>query len=393
MSKKEKPINIVFINPKKNIRRPISNISNLLKTRGFRVRVFTPRSRKNINREKTRHYDEYINVNIITYPIWTPTKGFTWPIPVNLEFLRKGVEILKKNEIIHVWVPFYLNTFILCLLKLLFFKKKKLILTMDTFPSYSFKASPILDILFKIFFKTLCKIAFLAADCCTIYGKSFLKYAEKAGVPKKKIIILPTGVSKNKIPKSKDIKTELNITKNDYIVLFVGLLNKRKGIDLIIKTAIKFKSSPIKFLIIGDGPYREKAEKLIMKYQLNEKVLLLGRKLDIQNYYHIADVFFLPSKGEGFAGVLLEAMLYEVPIITSDIPGTIDLITHMKNGLLCKKDDYICYAASIKKLLNENTLRDFLINNASKTVQNKFIWDKIIKRYIKLYNWILRLNK
>jgi len=393
MTKKERLGNIVFINPKKNIRRPISAISNLLKTRGFNVSIFTPRSRKHITREKTRHYDEYENIDVITYPMWTPTKGFTWPIPINLEFIRKGVNIFKQNDIIHLWVPFYINTFVLCLFKLLFFKKKKLILTMDTFPGYSFETSPILNILFKIFFNTLCKIAFLAADCCTIYGKSFLKYAKKAGVPRKKILVLPTGIDKNKQITTKDIKTELNINKNEHIVLFVGLLNKRKGIDLILKTALNLKSSPIKFLIIGSGPYKEKAEKLILKYQLNEKILLLGRKLDVQNYYHDADVFFLPSRGEGLAGVLLEAMLYEVPIVTSEVPGTIDLITHMENGLMCEKENYNCYAESIKKLLNEGTLKNQLINNASSTIQHKFVWDDIIEKYIKLYKWILRVNK
>ncbi|MCK4780628.1 MAG: hypothetical protein KAT57_10590, partial [Candidatus Lokiarchaeota archaeon] len=138
---------------------------NKLKERRYKISILTPKRKHDIKRENTRHYDDFRDINLLTYPVWTKSSGFIWPIPTNLDFFRKSWKILKENDIIHVWVPFYPNTFIICLLKLLFFRKKKLILTMDTFPAYSFKVSSILDVLFKIFFKTLGKLAFIASNC------------------------------------------------------------------------------------------------------------------------------------------------------------------------------------------------------------------------------------
>ena len=185
------------------------------------------------------------DINLLTYPVWTKSSGFIWPIPTNLEFFKKCWKILKENDVIQVWVPFYPNTFMTCLLKLLFFKRKRLILTMDTFPAYSFKVSPILKVLFKIFFKTVGKIAFLASDYVSIYGNSFLDYAKNAGVPPSKIAITPTGIELNPKDPDKDIREIYKIKEDETIILFVGLHNKRKGVDLIIKTAIFFTSEII----------------------------------------------------------------------------------------------------------------------------------------------------
>jgi len=339
-----------------------------LKTKEFLVSLFTPRNKNEILRENTRHYDDFKQINIMTYPVWTKSSGFSWPIPINLEFFKKCWKILKENEIIHVWVPFYPNTFIMCMLKLLFFKKRKLILTMDTIPAYSFKFSSILDVLFKFFFKTLGRLVFLASNYITIYGESMIKYAHKAGVPKRKIRITPTGIDLITKPSDKDIKKIYKINETEKIILFVGLLNYRKGIDVILKTANILRDQNIKFILVGNGPERKSLIKIISKYGLNQKILSVGNRLDVHNFYRYADIFFLPSRGEGLAGVLMEAMIFQVPIITSDIAGTRDLIKHLDNGLLCETENYICYARSIKKLLKDENLRNKFLKNSLKKI-------------------------
>ena len=240
-------IKICYANPGINIRRPISFLMDALKNKEYKISVFTPRMKSNVKRERTRHYDDFQDINLLTYPVWTRSSGFIWPIPTNFDFFKKSWQILKENDIIHVWVPFYPNTFILCLLKLLFFKKKKLILTMDTFPSYSFKISSKLDVIFKIFFKTLGKIPFLASNYVVIYGNSFIKYAKNIGISRRKVKITPTGISLNPREPERNIRDDFNIKENEKIILFVGLHNKRKGIDLIIKTAYLLKDENIKF--------------------------------------------------------------------------------------------------------------------------------------------------
>ncbi|MFX1573973.1 MAG: glycosyltransferase family 4 protein [Promethearchaeota archaeon] len=383
MSRKYK--RICYINPGINTKRPIAYIMNNLKKKEYHISIFTPRKKSELKKIFSRHYDDFKGIHLITYPVWTKSSGYSWPIPINLEFFKKCWKILKENDIVHAWVPFYPNTFMVCLIKLLFFNKKKLILTMDTIPSYSFKVSSKLDVIFKIFFKTLGKLVFTASNYITIYGRSLIKYADKAGVPKRKIKITPTGI--DLIPKTpdKNIKKIFNILENEKIILFIGLHNKRKGIDLILKTAFLLKNENIKFLLIGDGPERKKSMDKALTLGLEEKILFIENRLDVHNFYGQADIFFLPSRGEGLAGVLMEAMVFQVPIVASNIAGTRDLINHFKNGLLCETENYICYARSIKKLLRDEDLRNKFIKNSLDKIQAKFLWERNIKNFEWLY--------
>ena len=380
---------ICYVNPGINIRRPISFIMNLLKMKDYQISILTPREKSAIKREKTRHYDDFEGVNLLTYPIWTKSSGFIWPIPTNLDFLRKAWKILKENDIIHVWVPFYPNTFLICLLKLLFFRKKKLILTMDTFPAYSFQVSSIFDILFKIYFKTVGKLPYIASNYIVIYGDSFVKYAEKSGVPKRKIRVFPTGINfKPKTPNI-NIRDLLNIGADEKIVLFVGLHNKRKGIDLIIKTVNLLRDENIRFVLVGDGPEREKSIKLISNLGLSEKVNFLGNRLDVHNFYNQADIFFFPSRGEGLPGVLMEAMIYQVPIISNNIPGVRDLVKNMENGILCEIDDVKCYVNSIKTLLRDKDLKDKFKERGINLIKSRYLWKNNIKNFESIYEEVI----
>ena len=380
---------ICYVNPGINIRRPISFIMNLLKKKDYQISILTPREKSAIKREKTRHYDDFEGVNLLTYPIWTKSSGFIWPIPTNLDFLRKAWKILKENDIIHVWVPFYPNTFLICLLKLLFFRKKKLILTMDTFPAYSFKVSSIFDILFKIYFKTVGKLPYIASNYIIIYGDSFINYAKKSGVPKRKIRVFPTGINLKPKTPNVNIRDLLNIGADEKIVLFVGLHNKRKGIDLIIKTVNLLRDENIRFVLVGDGPEREKSIKIISNLGLSEKVNFLGNRLDVHNFYNQADIFFFPSRGEGLPGVLMEAMIYQVPIISNNIPGVRDLVKNMENGILCEIDDVKCYVNSIKKLLLDKDLKDKFKERGINLIKSRYLWKNNIKNFESIYEKII----
>jgi len=379
---------ICFVNTGIHIRRPISAIMNILKEKDYIVSILTPRKKSEIKRKESRHYDNFKGINLLTYPIWTKSSGYIWPIPINWEFFKKSWKMLKENDIIHVWVPFYPNTFIICLLKILFFRKKKLILTMDTIPSYSFKVSNVLDVFFKIFFRTIGKLAFLASNFITVYGNSFLKYTEKIKLPRNKVRVTPTGINIDTKNPDKDIREIFNIKNSDKIVLFVGHINKRKGIDLIIKTADLLKDKNIKFLVVGDGPEREKSIKSVYNSGLDGKVIFAGNRFDVHNFYKAADIFFLPSRGEGLAGVLMEAMIYQVPIVTSNITGTRDLVSNLKNGLLCETENYECYAMSIEKLLKDEKLRNKFKENGLRKIKEEYLWEKNIKTFKVIYKSI-----
>ncbi|MFW9971986.1 MAG: glycosyltransferase family 4 protein [Candidatus Odinarchaeota archaeon] len=305
-------------------------------------------------------------------------------IPINPLFF---IKILKKNDIIHMWVPFYISNSLLALFKRLFFPNKKIILTMDTIPGYSFRLNRILDIFFRGYYKTIGRIVFGSVDLITLYGKSMLKYARMAGVPLNKICITPTGIDSELKIKDNDIRKEFDISKDDRIILYIGYVNPRKGIDTIIEIVnlLKFNDEKIKCIIVGDGPNRKNYEKQVKKKKLNDKIIFTGFRKDVHNFYIEADLFLFPSRGEGLAGVIMESMIYGVPIIASKIPGNMDLIKDKENGFLCEMENPKDYKDKIITLLKDSNLQKKFINKSREIIKDKFSWDKNIKEFLKLY--------
>jgi len=91
--------------------------------------------------------------------------------------------------------------------------------------------------------------------------------------------------------------------------------------------------------IVGEGPMREKLEKLIKENELEERVFLHGARNDVPTLLATYDCFVFPTHVEGFSGALVEAMFAGLPILASDIPQNKEAVTHMETGYLFKKGD------------------------------------------------------
>lgn len=375
--------NICFVCPTVLLKRPIAEIISRLK--GYEIGLLCPKKWfKNIN--NSLHYSQIKNAIIFTYStIYPPFLSSEFAIPINPRFLITLFRILKRYDTINMWVPFYISNTILAILKKIFFPNKKLILTMDTIPAYSFKSGKLMDIFFKIYYKTIGKIVFSASNLITLYGESIKKYAIKAGIQKEKIRITPTGIDINIKKQDKNIRNEFSIKRDEKLIIFVGVLNHRKGIDLLIKTAIKLKSHKVKIIIIGGGLKKKYYQNLVKKMNLQDRIIFTDFRKDVYNFYHEADLFFLPSKGEGLPGVIMESMIYGVPIVSSNIPGTRDLIKDNENGFLCNTLDIDCYSKKILKLLKNNELKEKFIKNSKEKIKKYYSWNKNIERFKKLY--------
>ena len=376
--------NICFVNPTVLLKRPIAELVDRLSNE-FEVGLFIP---KKVFRkiDASLHYSELIKkAKVYTYSTITiPFIVSEWPIPITPVFFINLVRIFLKYRIIHMWTYFYLSCFFVFLTKL-FFPWKKLILTMDTFPSYSFSAGKIMNIMFKIYVNVFGWFIFGVPNKITLYGKSLLKYAKKIGMNMKKVKVVPTGIDLKRFEKVKgNIRKEFNIKNNETIILYIGLMLPRKGIDIIIKTADKLRNKNIKFLLVGDGPDKKKYEKEVEKLKLQDKIIFTGWRKDIGRFYKSADIFFLPSRGEGLPGVIMESMACELPIVSSKIPCTTDLVEDGKTGFLCETEDVKCYVEKLERLIENKKLRISFGKKGLSKIQT-FNWDNIIKNYKRLY--------
>lgn len=368
---------ICFINPTTLMKRPISELSKQLYARGHDVSILIPRLfHKEI--DSSLHYSNVDSaINTITYSAINPLSGLEQPIPLTPSFFWKVHKILKENDIIHMWVPYYLTNLFILFYKKIFFPKKKLILTMDTLPGLSFSMGSMLNKAFKSYNKIFRKTLFHTPEKVTLYGESLKKYALEAGVPEEKIAILSSGIDSEKYNHIYKSKKYGWATK----IIFVGIVCHRKGADQVLKIAANLPG--FQFKIIGAGPlltvYKLTAEQMQLK-----NVEFVGWQKDINKIYTDADLLLLPSRGEGLAGVIMEAMSSGVPVVSTNIPCTPDLITHEKEGLLADMENIFQLSMYVNDLMYDPTWRKKMAEAAKKKI-SKYDWKKVIKKYEDLY--------
>lgn len=199
--------------------------------------------------------------------------------------------------------------------------------------------------------------------------------------------------------KERDIYKELNISKNDRILLYIGRLEERRNIKFLLEIikSISSKEKNIKLLIIGNGSESDKKDyfdyaeelgimnRLIYKEKMNQS--------DLKQVYEISDIFLLPTKYEIFGMVLLESMYFGLPVITSKNGGSLTLIENYENGIVIDDFNLETWTENIIRLLIDESLKNKIGNNAHKTIKEKFTWDALSDRYIKVYNKALKQNQ
>lgn len=122
----------------------------------------------------------------------------------------------------------------------------------------------------------------------------------------------------------------------------VGRLTDQKGFDFALETfnLILQRHPDAHLLIVGEGPLNTVLRKTTNRLGLAKNVSFLLPVKNLAEIWCVADVFFLPSRYEGFPNVLAEAMAFGLPSVAFDCPtGPSDLIKHGENGFLCKVGD------------------------------------------------------
>lgn len=242
----------------------------------------------------------------------------------------------------------------------------------------------------------LIKQVFNRSDGIVSFSNFTKKEVEKLyGLEKDKIITIYPGISVPKIDQKEvnGLMKRYEVGKKDFVVLFVGRLIERKGVDDLIQAIGKMKRERVKLLVVGEGPEKEKLTRLVMKLGLQKKVLFAGdvpyRK--IPPFYELADIFCMPSKYlkekgdvEGLGLVFLEAQSYGIPVIGAQSGGIPEAIDDGKSGFIVPEEDPESIKEKIRLLRNKQLYKK-MSEYAPKLVKKKFSWEKCVDEHIKLY--------
>ncbi len=206
--------------------------------------------------------------------------------------------------------------------------------------------------------------------------------------PEQTHLILGTGVNIRKFQPS---------TKTDDIplVLFSSRLLITKGIQEFIEAAqlLKKKGLKARFAVAGipdPGNPASVQQEQIDLWQKSGAVEVWGWQDDMPSTLAKADIFCLPSYREGVPSALLEACASGLPIITTDVPGCRDVVTHEVNGLLVPPQNPQALAEAIERLLNDPNLRAEMGRAGRQLALDQFSLERIIEQTMVVYQRALK---
>jgi len=228
--------------------------------------------------------------------------------------------------------------------------------------------------------------------------------------PLEKITVIPGGVNLKqftKIAKEK-AREKLNINKDNFIILYVGRLEWRKGIGTLI-TAVKLLKSEVpnlETLIVGGKIYgRQKNFSDFKEYQrllkktegegVKEIVHFKGRidHVQLPLFYSAADIFVIPSYYEPFGLVVLEANASQVPVVASRVGGLQTTIKDGETGLLFEPRNCLDLKEKILKLYTSKDLAEKITKNAYENVKKNYSWTNIADKIDQIYKSLINGNK
>jgi glycosyltransferase involved in cell wall biosynthesis len=211
------------------------------------------------------------------------------------------------------------------------------------------------------------------------------KLIEVQGVPEAKIRRLPWPLDPEflKLAQSpSELALPSRFPKNGGpVILSVGrwaASEKYKGADDLIRAAGRLRANhaALSLVLVGAGDDLPRLKSIATAENLNDSVTFLENlsRAELCAYYAHADVFALPSTGEGFGLVFLEAMAFAKPVVGVASGGTLDLIRDGKNGLLVppSKENPEALIYALDRLLRDQGLRGEMGRNGAAVVANEY---------------------
>jgi phosphatidylinositol alpha-mannosyltransferase len=176
-------------------------------------------------------------------------------------------------------------------------------------------------------------------------------------------------------------------------ILFVGRLEKRKGLDYLLEAHkhIKQEIPNSRLIVVGPGTrLRNKYEKRVARNGLKDVVFVGCVSHDeLPRYYNTADIVCAPATGkESFGIVLLEAMALGKPVVASNIDGYASIMTHGAEGLLVPPKDKKALAQALLSLMESKSLRQQMGARGRLTAA-EYDWKRVVQRVLDYYVKVL----
>ncbi len=255
----------------------------------------------------------------------------SWPLIFHPAFfISKALKIYKEQKFdlmtVHDFPPFYNG-----LGARLLWQKIRVPYILEIFhvPGYP-RAANTKESIYKFLFKLFIRFDASKAKVVRVMNSQVFNFLIKAGVPKEKIIYIPAIYIDTDIFKPTGVQKE-------YDLIFVGRLEKNKGISLLLEalSKLKVKSEKLKVLIVGTGPLLASLKLKVKSEKLENNIIFWGYAKDSQEVAELLNkskVLVMPSYNEGGPRVVVEALACGVPILATPVGIVPDLLKNLPDG-------------------------------------------------------------
>ncbi|AEH22456.1 glycosyl transferase group 1 [Thermodesulfobacterium geofontis OPF15] len=302
--------------------------------------------------------------------------------PLSYDYIKTYRKIIEHYDIIHVHSPNPLAE-ILTLIT-----DKKIII--------HWHSDIVRQKISYFFYKPIQQKVLKKADKIIATSLQYLETSKQIKSYKNKAIVIPLGLNPKRLKINEQdlrefdgIKEKIN---NKKVVLAVGRLIEYKGFEYLVEASQFLKDDTV-VLIAGGGPLYGTLKDKIEKLNLKDKVLLLGRVNNVSVYMKNCDLFCLPSisRNEAFGLVLVEALYFGKPLVTTNVEGSgMNYINkHNETGLIVPPKNPKALAEAINTILSDEKLYEKFSKNAFERFK-EFEIDSVADRIIEVYEIVLK---
>lgn len=227
-------------------------------------------------------------------------------------------------------------------------------------------------------------------DAVVAVSEAIAKSLHLSGIHESKISVIDNGIDLPVFSQAGATLTEEINKEQRLVVGTVGRLVAQKGLIYFLQAAreVLLEFPNVIFVVVGDGPDREKLEYMVRDLAIEKNVIFTGQCTDMREAYASMDVFVLASIDEGMPMAILEALASKRPVVATSVGAIPRLIIPEKTGLLVAPRDVQALKLAILKLLNDSSLRSQLGNAGEALVKRSHSNDLMARNYLKLYEQV-----
>ena len=210
-------------------------------------------------------------------------------------------------------------------------------------------------------------------------------------IPTSKIVTIPNGIDGKlfeHLPDHNGFRDELGISDDTRLILYLGRLHKRKGIDFLISAFAEALKKRDDLMLVVSGPDHgqgSELQKLVEELDIKDKVIFSGKIDDVRKAYVACDLLVYPSIYEIFGLVPFEGLMCGTPVIVTNDCGCGEIIGKADCGLQVKYGDISGLRDTMIKLIEDNKLANKIVTNGQTFIFDNLLWEQLIHRFLGVY--------